>query len=668
MKVKRTPTPPSKIDPSNAAQTLASDDSSIDKLQSKSGNQSALRQIDSSNSNATGYPITENYSINTLQPKSAGHIAARQYHSTLFNAAGYFPIKYETSLNTKYSKSIGQTALRHVELSRYYATGTSIPDNPSTNVKQSESVDHNTSSETTSSKSSMNVKQSKSVDQTTSSKGDPGRYNAAGYLILDSPSVNTLQEKVADAGQQDSSIKIYLEKFVSPTKEKAFLSYKKRQLMSLDDEITENQEGSPELVEPFRAYNPQLDPAETEKKIHDLFDGIPSETDVNREIQRKLQSQSIHILGMGPEGQYIAHCISRLPHAPPVILLMHRPLMMQQWHDEGAAIKIFYEDKIFTQSGFHIESSANFRRTSPDQRFAGFGENLEHTSEPPDYIIDTLIITTESSVTIAALDAIKHRIRSTTTICIIQDGLGIVQKINRIIFTDQFQRPTYVLGFLKVKLSTTENVFTHRQKGSSIFYCSKLPRLRVTQSESRAPITRVDFSWSPEAKHLISTLARIPELNTTALGHKDFHKRHLLRVVFGAVIEPLTVAFDCTNQHLLFNSEIYRIIKLLIDEISMIFTRLPELRNIKDVSTDFGSFNLEKRVFARIRQSKTNVSPMLQRIRKGKKTEVDFFTGYVIERARRLGIACPNNQMMYNLVRGKERMMKRIHDNYIPFE
>src|SRR5438874_1470778 len=68
---------------------------------------------------------------------------------------------------------------------------------------------------------------------------------------------------------------------------------------------------------------------------------------IEPEIEREPVSKTIHILGLGAVGKYIAHNLAGQPDAPLVTLLMHRPLLMQQWHDEGAAIRLLKNGKIY---------------------------------------------------------------------------------------------------------------------------------------------------------------------------------------------------------------------------------------------------------------------------------------------------------------------------------
>jgi 2-dehydropantoate 2-reductase len=388
------------------------------------------------------------------------------------------------------------------------------------------------------------------------------------------------------------------------------------------------------------------------------------------ELQKeKLEfNQTIHILGLGTAGKYIAHSFASLPYGPPVTLLMHRPFIMQQWHDEGAAIRVLINGEFHVQTGFHIESSAKFQRQDPRERFPAFGPNLEHSAEPPSSVIDTLIVTTDAQTTIPALSSIRHRLRKSTTICFIQDGLGIIEKINKTIFPDSHERPTYILGRMSHNLASTDRHFTIVEKKIGEISCTKLPQVAETKDGYSSPkISQKDFSWSPQAKHLLRSLLRAPNLNTKSLGHKSFLVTQLEKLVVGAVIGPLSVAYDCSNDKLLYNYNVSQTMMFLLQEISHIIQSFPELATINNVPKLFNAERLEGIVVSCIRTTGKNLSPMLQEVRAGKKTDIDFYNGYLIMRAKELGISCPHNDMLLHLVKGKQAIKSREKNLYIPF-
>jgi 2-dehydropantoate 2-reductase len=398
--------------------------------------------------------------------------------------------------------------------------------------------------------------------------------------------------------------------------------------------------------------------------------------EVEKDVSKQLELQqeqvqfnpTIHVLGMGTAGKYIAHSLAGLPHGPPVTLLMHRPLLMQQWHDEGAAIKVLINGEYHVQTGFHIESSSNRRRQDPHQRFPGFGPNLEHSAEPPNTVIETLIVTTDLNTTLSALSSIKYRLRKSTTICLLQDGLGIIEKINQYLFPDPHDRPTYVLGRMSHDLKSTDRHFTivERQAGAISF--AKLAQVvEPKDGYFSSTIKREDFRWSPQTRHMIHHLARAPELNAKSLGHKTFLVTQLEHLVVGAVIGPLSVTFDCFNDQLLYDYNVSQTMRSLLYEICQVILSFPELATYNGLEKRFNVDKLEAIIISCLKESGKNMSQMLQDVRAGRKTDVDFYTGYLCQRAKELGVKCPRNHVLLHLVQGRQAIKSREKNLYIPF-
>lgn len=423
---------------------------------------------------------------------------------------------------------------------------------------------------------------------------------------------------------------------------------------------------------PFTSINLDLDP-EGEYVDPDMGHYAPIKpeeaTETVEEVvtvpEPRLENETIHVLGLGPVGKYVAHTLAGLPDAPPITLLMHRPLVMQHWHDEGAAIRLVRDGELHVQSIFNIESAASFRREHPDQVFPHFGRNLEHSAEPPDTIIDTLIVTTDPWTTIPALEAIKNRIRQRTTICFIQEGLGIAERVSAEIFTDPDRRPTYILGGITHKIGSTDRHFTIVEQSSGVLTFSKLPT-RVVNRTGNVPISRHDFSWSPQARHLAGSLTRATDLNSQALGHKSFHRAQLQKVVMGCVIGPLSVMYDCSNDQLLYDYNASLTMKHLLKEISQVICALPELKTLHGIYQNFNAKKLEAICVSAIAKTGKAESSMLRSVRAGRRTNIDFYNGYIVRRGAQLGIPCPRNEMIMSMVKGKRAMKSRELNEYIP--
>lgn len=398
--------------------------------------------------------------------------------------------------------------------------------------------------------------------------------------------------------------------------------------------------------------------------------------EAERDLSKQLELQkeqvefnpTIHVLGMGTAGKYIAHSLAGLPHGPPVTLLMHRPLHMQIWHDEGAAIKILTNGEYHVQKGFHIESCSAFQREDPSQQYPGFGPNLEHSAEPPNTVIENLIVTTDMNTTLSALSRIKHRVRKSTTICLFHDGLGIIEEINKSFFPNPHDRPTYVMGRMSHDLKSTDRHFTVVENKSGEIWLTKLAKAVEIQEDWSMPTIRKMDSMPPQALHLIHHLLRAPELNAKGSDQQTFFINQLEHLIIGAVIGPLSVAFDCSNDQLLYNFSIAQYIRYLLHETTKIIKSFPEFATPRQFEDTFRVDKLEARIISCLKQSGKNVSQMLQDVRAGRKTDIDFYTGYLVTRAKELGIECPINHMLLYLVKGRQGIKSREKNMYIPFE
>ncbi len=116
------------------------------------------------------------------------------------------------------------------------------------------------------------------------------------------------------------------------------------------------------------------------------------------------------------------------------------------------------------------------------------------------------------------------------------------------------------------------------------------------------------------------------------------------KALINAAINPLTAILEVRNGALEKPGH-WRIVKNTIQEI---------LKVVHALNIRLTMENPEDYVLDVVRKTSLNKSSMLQDIEKGKKTENDFITGYILEIARKLGIEMPVNEALYNLVRIKE--------------
>ncbi|KAG9229161.1 ketopantoate reductase PanE/ApbA C terminal-domain-containing protein [Amylocarpus encephaloides] len=400
----------------------------------------------------------------------------------------------------------------------------------------------------------------------------------------------------------------------------------------------------------------------TEQKKAVTIEAKTSPT-VEAHLLSRKRSRTIHVLGSGPVSKYIAHSLAKQPYSAQVALLPHSPHLMKMWQSEGAAIKVISRGKINIQSGFLVEPSWDYSYT----------RGTTNRGSHPLGVIDNMIVATDLSATIPALMAVRNRIRPSSAICFMQDTLGIIDEVNSKIFPDPVRRPNYVMANITHKIQATGMNFTIIEREIGFVSFTAIPQSvriqeqqkKLQQVDSYPLIRRMDAQWGP-LRHITRSLARVPELHTESLRRPDFIKRQLERMIVSSVIGPLTVMFDCSNDQLLYNYHVSQALKLLLEEIIHIIRHLPELSQLPRKQQLLNTHPLHSMVISAIKKTGTNVSPMLQAVRKGRRTGIEFYNGYFVRRARELGLPCSQNEMMISLVEGKKRVIDQEKSAYIP--
>lgn len=362
-------------------------------------------------------------------------------------------------------------------------------------------------------------------------------------------------------------------------------------------------------------------------------------------------SRRIHVLGPGNAGKLVAHSLAGIPNRPPITLLLHHRGQVNDWFKEGRSIKI-------VQHGVHEETTGfDIELVLP----------LDHESSsliPEEDIIDNLVVSVKASATADALSNVAHRLSKDSTVLFLQDGMGIMDEVNEKVFNDPQTRPKLMLGIvthrLEAKSSFSSSLNGIGTIGLGYIADQRQPRLDFREDSSQ-PIP-------PSARYLLRTITRTPFLAAMGLTAPDLYQLQLEKLSSTAVINPLTVMFNCKNGELLGNFAITRVMRLLIAEISLVVKSLPELRDIPNVNARFSPSKLEYQVISIAKTTAASESPMLQDVKGGRLTDIDYFNGYIVRRGEELGIRCVMNYMLMQMVKGKQQMETRNLAARVPME
>ncbi|KAI4123651.1 MAG: hypothetical protein LQ338_005167 [Usnochroma carphineum] len=367
----------------------------------------------------------------------------------------------------------------------------------------------------------------------------------------------------------------------------------------------------------------------------------------------------IHILGVGNIGGFVAHSLAGLPHRPPITLLLPSRASCKAWYEQGESVKLTTNGLLDTKSDFDVEYA---RPPIPLEEAPSAVEGepsraSKSPNDPQEDIIHNLIVSVKAFHTVEALRRVAHRLTPRSSILFIQNGMGIVEEINELVFPDPANRPQYLLGVISHGIYR-ERRFHLVHGGHGTTALAILPR----DTEEFTP----DFE--PSALYLIRTMTRTPVLAAVGFAPTDLLQLQIEKLAVNAVINPLTALLGCLNGDLLHQPSVSRVVRLLLAEISLVIRSLPELQGAPNVKVRFDIKRLEAQVIGIALRTAGNKSSTLQDISNGRLTEIEYITGYLIRRGEEVGIQCVLNFMLMHMIKAKERMEGERRGNLLPLE
>lgn len=264
------------------------------------------------------------------------------------------------------------------------------------------------------------------------------------------------------------------------------------------------------------------------------------------------------------------------------------------------------QDKLDTLKKQGLTYSATWQEGLPSFNISMEGELIGESQEP----IYHLLITTKAHQTEKAYQSILPRIQSDTRVVLLQNGLGVFEKLIALY-------PTQNL----LNASTTEGAYlkedfhvVHAGKGKT-WMGTLLPYVSPSESEAVMDMFKqldFDIEWTKELEVVLWQ-----------------------KLAANAIINPLTVIFNCKNGELLSIPNALEIIGKLAAEIE-------ELLTVKTISIP--NPNLQEFIVSILDKTANNYSSMWQDVHHGRETEWQFINGYIAAEATRLKISCPTNE------------------------
>lgn len=343
----------------------------------------------------------------------------------------------------------------------------------------------------------------------------------------------------------------------------------------------------------------------------------------------------IHILGDDERSRFIAHALCSVYDS--VEMLSFRDMPKSRYRN----VEKVQPDR--TRSSAYAEKNAAL---------------AEKTDAPSTSRINQLLVTGRGFEAVKAIASVKDRVDENTTICLMNDGMGVLEEVREKIFNGTHAGPNFMLGHMSHAL-----VF-NRNRGS-------VKELKSGQTV----LTRADsvlgslktLHASPE-RTLLGSLQLAPALKATTSSYDRWLKFKLPSMMFTAAVEPICVLLDLPYNGLLHNRSAQNMMNKLLDEIAMVVEHLPEVQGSTELLNFLQGEGLKRFCYRRITGKAMAPSDLVKRIEKGLQTDMNYQNGYFLKRAKVLGLDMPTNKLMVQMIKARRAEAMEKRNAYIPVQ
>lgn len=246
-----------------------------------------------------------------------------------------------------------------------------------------------------------------------------------------------------------------------------------------------------------------------------------------------------------------------------------------------------------------------------------FNETI--TANDPDFLASSelLLVTLKAWQVSGAVKALAARLPANSPILLLHNGMGTLEEL------------------LTLRQPLLSGVTTHaaRRDGNLIIHVAN-----GTTHIGPGNAAGNDFSFLTDILH-----HSLPEM----AWHNNITAASWKKLAVNCVINPLTALYNCPNGELRHHqAEVSKI----CHEVAQVMEREGHHTSAETLLLYVGDV---------IESTAANISSMLQDVRVQRHTEIDYITGYLLQRARAHGLSLPVNSRLYEQIKRKENEYER---------
>lgn len=242
--------------------------------------------------------------------------------------------------------------------------------------------------------------------------------------------------------------------------------------------------------------------------------------------------------------------------------------------------------------------------------------------EPPDWI---LLAVKQKDIAAELLGAMAVNLGASTRICCFQNGQGHLDKLRGILSEDRLYAAVTTEGAVR----TGPAQVLHTGRGTT-----KLGFAGSLNDGQKQPDSAADL------------VQGLKQAGFSVQWSSSIHRDIWNKLIINTVINPVSALLEVPNGELLHNEQCLLLMKSLYQE----------AYSLADAAGVGSDADLWERLLEVCRATAANPSSMLQDIRAGRPTELEWLTGSLLREAMGIGMALPVHETVYRLVRAKEEL------------
>lgn len=349
---------------------------------------------------------------------------------------------------------------------------------------------------------------------------------------------------------------------------------------------------------------------------------------------------SVHLLGVGSMGTLLAH---KLVQAHPAInknftLLFRNIQSLDAFRHQDSKLVVNKRNNTTSFSTFHSDYQI-----------------------PKNETLENLVVACKAHQTEGALRRYVPNITPETNIVLVQNGMGVADRLIEKYWPYKEQRPNIY-----------QCISTHGAFKSSPFVCNHvgvgrldIGRVPLVEYGEKLSLSNIDNDRAPPLP-IIDLITSTKPLHASYLNYPDFLLKQIEKLVVNTCINPLTAIFDCLNGELLYTTTLPQLIKKIIrEDIRVLKMEYPVLGEIPETESVLDEERLLNVVLDVCQLTAKNSSSMREDVRLLKPTEIYWLNGYITSLARKHNVYAPTNQFLESMVKEKLSIDRNIEKNQI---